>query len=70
MVDGRVMVVELDLGNWRVTVMVDDGLVVVSREMDGSWEWYNEMGQGNEWGGRVMKGRFGDRFIRVRIGYC
>ena len=54
MVDGRVMVVELDLGNWRVTVMVDDGLVVVSREMDGGWEWYNEMGQGNEWGGRVM----------------
>ena len=29
MVDGRVMVVELDLGNWRVTVMVDGG-----------WEWY------------------------------
>ena len=35
MVDGRVMVVELDTGSWRVTVMVDDGLVVVSREMDG-----------------------------------
>ena len=45
-------------------------MVVVSREMDGGWEWYNEMGQGNEWGGRVMEGRFGDRFIRVRIGYC
>ena len=36
MVDGRVMAVELDLGNWRGTVMVDDGLVV-SREMDGGW---------------------------------
>lgn len=34
------MVVELDMGNWRVTVMVDGGLVVVSREMDGGWEWY------------------------------
>ena len=30
---------ELDMGNWRVTVMVDGGLVVVSREMDGGWEW-------------------------------
>ena len=29
-------------------------MVVVSREMDGSWEWYNEMGQGNEWRGRVV----------------
>ena len=28
---------ELDMGKWRVTVMVDDGLVVVSREMDGGW---------------------------------
>ncbi len=28
------------MGNWRVTVMVDDGLVVVSREMDGGSEWY------------------------------
>ena len=44
------MVVELDMGNWRVTVMVDGG-----------WEWYNEMGQGNESRGRVMEGRFGDR---------
>ena len=68
MVDGTVMVVELDLGNWRVTVMVDDGLVVVSREIDGSWEWYNEMGQGNEWGGRVMEGTLRDRFIRVGLG--
>ena len=31
--------VELDMGNWRVTVMVDGGLVVVNR--DGWWlEWY------------------------------
>ena len=28
---------ELDMGNWRVTVMVHDGLVVASREMDGGW---------------------------------
>ena len=28
------------MANWRVTVMVDDGLVVGSREMDGGWEWY------------------------------
>ena len=28
------------MGNWRVTVMVDGGLVVGSRGMDGSWEWY------------------------------
>ena len=28
------------MGNWRVTVMVDDGFGVVSREMDGGWEWY------------------------------
>ena len=68
MVDGRVMVVGLDSGNWRVTVMVDDGLVVLSREMDGSWEWYNEMGQGNEWRGRVMEGKLRDRFIRVGLG--
>ena len=33
-------------------------MVVVSREMDGSWEWYNEMGQGNEGRGRVMEGKF------------
>ena len=70
MVDGRVMAVELDLGNWRVTVMVDDGLVVVSREMDGGWEWYNEMGQGNEWRGRVMEGRFGDRLVISMSPYC
>ena len=70
MVDGRVMVVELDLGNWRVTVMVDDGLVVVSREMDGSWEWYNEMGQGNEWRGRVMEGKLRARFIIYMSLYC
>ena len=43
-------------------------MVVVSREMDGGWEWYNEMGQGNEWGGRVMEGKFGGRFIRVGLG--
>ena len=30
------------MGNWRVTVMVDGGLVVVSREMDGGWEWMVE----------------------------
>ena len=71
MVDGRVMVVELDLGNWRVTVMVDDGLVVVSREMDGSWEWYNEMGQGNEWRGRVMEGKLRDIYVTVlHAGWC
>ena len=58
---------ELDTGSWRVTVMVDGGLVVVSREMDGGWEWYNEMGQGNEWGGRVMEGTLRDRFIRVGL---
>ena len=29
------------MGNWRVTVMVDGGLVVGSRGMDGSWEWYS-----------------------------
>ena len=29
------------MGNWRVTVMVDGGLVVVvHREMDGGCEWY------------------------------
>ena len=28
------------MGNWRVTVMVDGGLVLVSREMDGGLEWY------------------------------
>ena len=28
---------ELDTGSWRVTVMVDGGLVVVHREMDGGW---------------------------------
>ena len=28
----------LDMGNWRVTVMVGGGLVVVSRGMDGGWE--------------------------------
>ena len=38
-------------------------MVVVNREMDGGWEWYNEMGQGNEWGGRVMEGK-----LRERIG--
>ena len=27
----------LDMGNWRVTVMMGGGLVVVSREMDGGW---------------------------------
>ena len=43
-------------------------MVVVSREMDGGWEWYNEMGQGNEWRGRVMEGKFGGRFIRVGLG--
>ena len=43
-------------------------MVVVSREMDGSWEWYNEMGQGNEGRGRVMEGKFGGRFIRVGLG--
>ena len=31
--------VELDMGNWRVTVMVDGGLVAVSRGMDGGREW-------------------------------
>ena len=41
--------------------------LVVSREMDGGWEWYNEMGQGNEWRGRVMEGKLGDRFIRVGL---
>ena len=30
---------ELDTGSWRVTVMVDGGLVVVSRGMDGGREW-------------------------------
>ena len=40
-------------------------MVVVSREMDGGWEWYNEMGQGNEWRGRVMEGKLGDRLDRV-----
>ena len=28
------------MGSWRVTVMVDGGLVLVSRVMDGGWEWY------------------------------
>lgn len=28
---------KLDMGNWRVTVMVDGGLVVGSRGMDGGW---------------------------------
>ena len=42
--------------------------LVVSREMDGGWEWYNEMGQGNEWRGRVMEGKFGDRLVRVGVG--
>ena len=61
---------ELDTGSWRVTVMVDGGLVVVSREMDGSWEWYNEMGQGNEWRGRVMESKLRDRFIIYMSLYC
>ena len=26
------------------------------------------MGQGNEWGGKVMEGKFGDRLDRVRLG--
>ena len=26
------------------------------------------MGQGNEWVGRVMEGKFGDRLARVRSG--
>ena len=26
------------------------------------------MRQGNEWGGRVMEGKFGGRFIRVGLG--
>ena len=43
-------------------------MVVVSREMDGGWEWYNEMRQGNEWRGRVMEGKLRDRLIRVRVG--
>ena len=30
----------MDLGSWRVTVMVDGGLVLVSREMDCGSEWY------------------------------
>ena len=44
--------------------------MVVSREIDGSWEWYNEMGQGNEWRGRVMEGRFGDRLVISMSPYC
>ena len=33
-------------------------------------EWYNEMGQGNEWGGRVMEGKLRDRFIIYMSLYC